>query len=148
MGKEAPAIAIALTLCMAGSMMAADSAVIVNSGSTNTAGFRISVNPSGDAEYKVTPRGSEPKSGEKPAPATQHIPDALVKRLFSDLEAAQPLGSLPQLRCAKSASFGTRLTIEFGDSGTPDLSCGDGENAKLRALIQDATEVVAIFRPK
>jgi hypothetical protein len=148
MGKEAPAFAIALTLCMAGSVMAADSAVIVNSGSTNTAGFRISVNPSGDAEYTVTPRRSGPKSGEKPAPATQHISDGLAKRLFSDLEAAQPLASLPQPRCAKSASFGTRLTIEFGDSETPDLSCGDADNAKLRALIQDATEVVAMFRPK
>jgi hypothetical protein len=147
MGKEAPVIAIALTLCVAGSLMAADSAVIVNSGSTNTAGFRISVSPSGDAEYTVTPRRSGPKS-EPPAPVHQHIADALAKRLFSDLQAAQPFASLPQPHCAKSASFGTRLTIEFGDSETPDLSCGDGDNAKLRALVEDAAEIAALFKPK
>jgi hypothetical protein len=147
MGKETSVLAIALTLGMAASLTAADSAVIVNSGSTNTAGFRISVNPSGDAEYTVTPRRSGPKP-EEPAPVHQHLSDALAKRLFSDLAAAQPFISLPQPHCAKSASFGTRLTIEFGDSETPDLSCGDGDNAKLRALIQDASEVVAIFKSK
>lgn len=146
MGKEALVFAIALTLS-AGSMRAADAAVIVNSGSTNTPGFRISINPSGDAEYTVTPRRSGPKS-EPPAPVHQRIAGALAKRLFSDLEAAQPLASLPQPHCAKSASFGTRLTIEFGDSETPDLSCGAGDNAKLRALVEDAAEIATLFKPK
>jgi hypothetical protein len=147
MGKKTPALAIALTLCMSGPIIAADSAVIVNSGSTNTAGFRISVNPTGDAEYIVKPRRSGPKE-EPPAPVHQHISDALAKRLFSDLEAAQPFASLPQPHCAKSASFGTRLTIEFGDSETPDLSCGDGGNTKLRALVEDAGEIAALFKAK
>jgi hypothetical protein len=141
MGKKAPVIAIALTLSVTATLHAADSAVIVNSGSTNTAGFRIAVDPSGDAQYTATSRKSEPK-----AAAQTHVPDALVKRLYSDLDAAKPLASLPHPRCIKSASFGTRLTIEFGDSETPDLSCGDGDNAKLRALIRDAQEIVTLFQ--
>lgn len=148
MGKEASVIAFALTLSVASVLRAADSAVIVNSGSTNTAGFRISVDPSGNARYTVTPRKSGPNLGDKPAAAQQHISDALVKRLYADLDAAKPLASLPNPHCMKSASFGTRLTIELGDSETPDLSCGDGENAKLRALIQDANEIVALFKAK
>src|SRR5579863_3149375 len=148
MGKETSLIALALTLSFAATLPAADSAVIVNSGSINTAGFRISVDASGEAQYTVTPRKSGPNLGEKPAAAQRHISGDLVKRFYSDLDAAKPLASLPHPHCIKSASFGTRLTIEFGDSETPDLSCGDGENAKLHALIQDADEIVALFRAK
>lgn len=148
MGKKAPVIAIALALYLGAPLPAADSAVIVNSGSTNTAGFRITVDASGDAEYRMTQRKSGPNLGDKPAAAQKHVPGTLIKRLYSDLDAAKPLASLPHPRCMKSASFGTRLTIEFGDSETPDLTCGDGDNAKLRALIQDAEEIVALFRAK
>lgn len=148
MGKKAPVIAIALALYLSAPLPAADSAVIVNSGSTNTAGFRITVAASGDAEYSVTQRKAGPNLGEKPAATQKHLPDTLAKRLYSDLEAAKPLASLPHPHCMKSASFGTRLTIEFADSETPDLSCGDGDNAQLRALIQDAQEIVALFRAK
>lgn len=143
MGKKAPAIAIALALYLGAPLPAADPAVIVNSGSTNTAGFRITIDASGDAEYTATSRKPGPN-----AAAQKHVPDTLVKRLYSDLDAAKPLASLPHPHCMKSASFGTRLTIEFDDSETPDLACGDGDNAKLRALIHDAEEIVALFRAK
>jgi hypothetical protein len=124
---------------------AADSAVIVNSGSTNSAGFRIAVERSGNAEYTET----SPRPNSRPVtPARRMVPDALVQRLYSDLEAAQPLTSLPRPRCMKSVSFGFRLTIEFGGPETPDLTCGTGDSPKLRALIQDANDIVALFRAK
>jgi hypothetical protein len=129
---------------------AADSAVIVNSGSTNTAGFRIVVERSGNAEYTAMPRGINPQPAqpESTKAARRPVADALVQRLYTDLEAAKPLASLPQPRCMKSASFGTRLTIELGGLATPDLSCGDGSSPKLRALIRDANEIVALFSAK
>ncbi len=123
-----------------------DSVAIVSSGSTNRAGYRIMVERSGSAEYTAVPRRSGPQSKtQSDTPARRRVPDALVKRFFSDLETAKPLTSLPQPRCAKSASFGSRLTIEAAGFETPDLSCGDGDSPKLRALIRDANEIVALF---
>jgi hypothetical protein len=115
---------------------AADVAVIVNSGSTNTSGFRIVVERSGKAESTTTPQGKQMR---------RKLPEALTKQLYSDLRAATPLSSLPAPRCMKSASFGTKLTIEFGGQETPDLSCGGGDNAMLQALIRDANEIVKLF---
>ncbi len=76
------------------------------------------------------------------------LPDPLVKRFYSDLGEAKPLSLLPKQRCMKSASFGTKLTIEWGAQETPDLSCGAGDNAKLQALIRDANEIVRLFSPR
>lgn len=122
-----------------------DAAVIVNSGSTNVAGFQITVERLGDAELAPVPRRPSPPSSAKAEPTHKRVPGALVGRFYSDLEAAKPLSSLPKQRCFKSASFGSKLTIEFGADETPDLSCGDGGNLKLRALIQDTNEIVNLF---
>jgi hypothetical protein len=122
-------------------------ATIVNSGSTNTSGFRIAVKRSGSAEYASIPRGAGAQD-KQPETAGREIPNELATNLFADLEAAKPLAALPAPHCMKSRSFGTRLTIEFGGESTPDLSCGDGGNEHLRALIKDVRETVALFRAK
>ena len=87
---------IALAVCLAPLLcagqaaepgVAASPAVIVNSGSTNIAGFRIRVEKSGNAEYVViTRRNLEPAE-----PWHRKIPEALVTRLYSGLETARPL---------------------------------------------------------
>jgi hypothetical protein len=121
-------------------------AVIVNSGSTNAPGFRIVVAKSGDAEYTVVPRRgrAQTHSGElKPIHLT--IPDALVQRFYSDLEAARPLSALSQGRCVKSVSFGTILTIESGDERTPDLSCPGNQDVRMQNLERDANDIVKLF---
>jgi hypothetical protein len=137
------ASAIAFSLCAQDSKAA--SVAIVNSGSTNAAGFRIVVPRSGDAELTSAPRRFGPDSGGKAEPRRRKVPDTLVHDLYSDLDAAKPLSSLPAPRCMKSASFGTRLTIEFGADATPDLSCGDGGVAKLKALIRDVRQILELF---
>jgi hypothetical protein len=43
----------------------------------------------------------------------------------------------------KSASFGTRLTIEFAGQRTPDLSCGRMSDPIMRALAEDARDIIA-----
>jgi hypothetical protein len=116
-----------------------DSAVIVNSGSTNISGFRIVVKRSGEAEYTDTRSG---KTG------AHTISEATARRFYEDLEAAKPFSSLPRPRCAKSASFGSVLTIEWGGERTPDLSCGDGNDEKLRTLIKDTEGIVKLFQEK
>jgi hypothetical protein len=127
---------------------AADVAVIVDSGSTNTAGFRIAVEPSGDAELTIGPRRSGRPPDDKPTQMRRKLPDTLVKRFYFDLGDAGPLSFLPKQRCMKSASFGTKLTIELGGEETPDLSCGGGDNAKLQALVRDVNEIVQFFNPR
>ena len=122
-------------------LRAAGDAVIVNSGSTNTEGFRIVVEQSGKAVYTQTPRKSDPQVKSR----SLDLPQALVKRLYSDLDAGKPLAELPGGHCMKSASFGSSLTIEFAGEKTPDLSCPDQGNPRLQALIQDASEIVKLF---
>jgi hypothetical protein len=147
---------IALVIAMAGVMspiaqsfpsVQYNQATIVNSGSTNTAGFRIAVRRSGAAEYTSVPRGANARN-EEAEKSGREIPKDLAMRLFSDLEAAKPLAGLPAPHCMKSKSFGSRLTIEFGGETTPDLSCGDGGNEHLRNIIRDVNEMIAYFRLK
>ncbi len=136
--------AIAASIAIYGAS-AADVAVIVNSGSTNSAGFRIVVERSGKAEFTAVPRKSGRSPDETPKQMERTLPDAMVKRFYADLDAAKPLSSLPNRRCMKSASFGTKLTIEFAGEETPDLSCGSGDDAKLQDLVRDANEIVKLF---
>ncbi|HUA86682.1 MAG TPA: hypothetical protein VMB85_22640 [Bryobacteraceae bacterium] len=136
-----------LTLALLSVALQAQSVTIVNSGSTNTAGFQIVVQESGEAEYRTHPRPIAIRRGEAPKKIQKTIPKSLVDRLYADVEAAQPLDSLPARHCVKSASFGTRTYIDAGGQESPDLSCGDGGNAKLRALIRDSSQIVEIFRP-
>jgi hypothetical protein len=137
--------AMFLWLAVFGTLLwAGDSAVIVQSGSTNSGGFRIVVEKSGKAAY--TPLAA--KSGrqtEQVKPQSKQIANDLAGRFYSDLGSAGPLAGLPKPRCMKSASFGTTLTVEMAGQKSPDLSCGDGGNAKLKALIQDTNEIVSLF---
>jgi len=123
----------------------AGTAAIVDSGSTNTAGFRILVQRSGEAEQTQTPRRYGPQTASKAR--KRQLPRALVDRFYSDLDAAKPFSALPEQHCMKSASFGTTLSIEFAGEKTPDLNCGDGGDSKLQAIIRDATEIIKLFSP-
>lgn len=123
----------------------AGTAEIVDSGSTNTSGFRIVVDRSGQADYKTTTRKNAPQTDERSVNKHRQISRELVDRFYSDLEAAKPLSSLPEQRCMKSASFGTTMSIEFAGEKTPDLNCGDGGDPKLQAIIRDTNDIVQLF---
>ncbi|MBV9501037.1 MAG: hypothetical protein JO138_16830 [Acidobacteriaceae bacterium] len=122
-----------------------DSVLIVNSGSTNTAGFRIVVERSGQARYTATRRRFSAQDHEAPSTVQKQVPHALLQRLYSDLDAAKPLSALPEPRCMKPASFGFILTVEFNGEKTPDLSCGGDDNTPMQALIRDVKEISALF---
>jgi hypothetical protein len=102
-----------------------DAAVIENSGSTNTAGYRIAIRPDGEAAYSA---GGAIERGT--------LPRATTHWLFAKLETAGPLDALAVRRCMKSASFGSSTTITWRGSGSPDLSCGgDPTVAELNRTI-------------
>jgi hypothetical protein len=142
-GQVMKLVLFAIALC---STSFGQSVIIANSGSTNTAGFQIVVEPSGKAEYTVRPRRRRGAQTEAPETIDKTIPAALVKSLYSDVNRARPLSSLPAPHCAKSVSFGTRRTLQFGEDRSPDLSCGSGGDPHLEALIRDAGEVIKLFR--
>jgi hypothetical protein len=129
------------------SVQAADplTATIVDSGSTNRAGFRIEVDRSGSAEFTATRRRSGIPD-DQVAPIRKTLAEDTVKRFYADLEAAKPLSSLPAAHCMKSVSFGTTRRIVLGQDQTPDLTCGDAGNESMRALIRDVNEIVDLMR--
>jgi hypothetical protein len=103
-------------------------AVILNTGSTNTIGFRIVVDSSGRAEY-----------AQGASRSTAHIAKHIAAKLFADLRAAMPLSSIHVLPCMKSASFGTSTFIWWRGQRSLDLSCpGD---PKSQAMNDDAMAV-------
>jgi hypothetical protein len=77
-------------------------AIIENTGSTNFKGWRIVVDPS------QFPFSDSP--GE-------------IRRFFDDLDLFTPFSKLPHVRCAKSASFGTRTFITYHGEKSPDVEC-------------------------
>jgi hypothetical protein len=142
-------IAVIVSLCatvllpLAVLAQSSSEAVVMNSGSTNTSGFRISIDKQGEAQYTPMPRRFGATAHAEPV--QRKIPDELTQRFFLDLEAAKPLSGLPRGRCRKSASFGSSLTIEFGGERTPDLSCPN-DCSLIQNLSRDANEIVALFR--
>ncbi|MEA2664370.1 MAG: hypothetical protein QOI11_1314 [Candidatus Eremiobacteraeota bacterium] len=94
-------------------------AVIVNSGSTNTAGYTLRVRDDGWTTLAQ-------------AGATQHkrLDKALAARFFADLRAAGPLGALPRAMCMKSTSFGSVTTVSYRGARSPDLSCPGSSSAE------------------
>ncbi len=99
--------------------------MIVNSGSTNVAGYTLRVRETGWITLEQ-------------AGATQHkrVDKALAARFFADLRAAGPLDALPRAMCMKSTSFGSVTTVAYRGARSPDVSC-PGSSAET-ALGADA----------
>src|SRR5579863_7911008 len=98
--RAAATLAAALTIAACVAASPPQSAVIVNSGSTNTAGYTIKVASDGNGSLIVQPRGGSPG-----APKTFSVPVATATKFFADLAAARKV-DLATVPCMKSASFG------------------------------------------
>jgi len=112
-----------------------DSAVIVDSGSTNSPGYRIEVRPDGSASVST--------GSATPKPFT--VAQATVARFFADLAAARK-GNATTAACAKSASFGSTLRVTWQQWVSPDLTCppNDALGAALITDVQTLREVAGI----
>ncbi len=112
---------------------------IVNSGSTNTAGYTIVIHPNLAADVTVAGT-TEAKAVAAPQ----------GRWLFAKVRAAMPLDELPGGRCMKSVSFGSSTTLTYAGQQTPDLSCGG--DATTRELARSANVIVdqlhVAVRPK
>jgi hypothetical protein len=103
--------------------------MIINSGSTNTCPYTISVLPSGQATYTVC---NTQGKGE--------ISHPLTTKFFDDIKVAQPLSKLPFMPCAKSVSFGTTTKVNYRKQKSPDVSCPSND-AKVTNLFDDARSI-------
>ena len=113
-----------------------DSATIVNSGSTNTRGYVIRLSRSGTASV-------DPRDGAAARVATV-TPD-LADRLFTALDAGTSLDALSSGHCAKSASFGYSIRIQYLGASSPDLTCAVGDKEKkLASLASEVAQAVGL----
>ncbi len=103
--------------------------IIVNSGSTNTCPYTISVLPSGQATYTVCDTQG---AGE--------ISPSLTTRFFHDISVAEPLSQLPYTSCGKSVSFGTTTKVEYKKQTSPDVSCPSSDS-RVTDLYDDAEAI-------
>lgn len=108
-----------------------DSAVIVNSGSTNTAGYRIALSSDGSASVTTQNRDGAPAGKTK----SFSVPASTVARFFSDLATARK-EKAPLVPCMKSASFGTSTHVTWQGWVSPDLDCPPATPA-VQALVKD-----------
>ncbi len=108
----------------------AETAVIENTGSTNTKGYKITVYSGGGARMDGKNLG---------------LPMAMNTKFFQDLAAAMPLSALPARHGMRSASFGTRTFITYKGQQTPDLTFGgDAKAAALKADIDAITRQIGV----
>jgi hypothetical protein len=112
-------------------------ATIIDTGSTNIPGMRVTMDPIGN--HATIERRNGSKSRMK-------MNKEIRNRLMRDLQAAGPLNELPANHCMKSASFGSSLYVEFNGVRSPDLSCPVQADEKAAALKKDATEILRAAR--
>ncbi|MHC5724123.1 MAG: hypothetical protein ACYT04_37020 [Nostoc sp.] len=115
-------------------------AFIIDSGSTNTCPFTISVLPLGKVTYTIC--------NSKGAGA---IKVKTAMKFFHDILAAKPLSKLSVLPvklsvlpvydlCVKPASFGTSIEVKYQGQTSPDISC-PGHNSKAINLESDVYSI-------
>ena len=112
-----------------------DSAVIVNSGSTNTVGYSITVWSDGQASLTTQNRDGSATGPAKPFTVSA----ATAARFFNDLAAAKS-SNAATVPCMKSASFGSSMHVKWQGWVSPDLEC-PAKGAAGDALIRDVDAI-------
>lgn len=108
-------------------------AVILNTGSTNFAGYRVVLQRSGSAEYIYGARR-----------ATATIDKSIASKFFEDAQRGMPLSKLQVAPCMKSASFGSSTFVWWRTERSPDLSCASDANS--RSVFADALSIASALK--
>lgn len=129
----AAAMATGLLALCAAAAPSHDGASIVDSGSTNTAGYTVNVWSDGTAD--VTYQNRTGAAAEK----SFTISSSLASRFFADLKAARK-STAPAAHCMKSASFGTSTHVHWHGWISPDLDCPP-DDTLTTALVNDVGSI-------
>ncbi len=118
-------------------VISVESAIIENTGSTNTQGYAIKISTTGDILYHA----GDDLLGQSFGKFTKPLPKLQTKKLFHDLDAAMPLTALPVRHGMRSASFGTQTYITYKGQRSPDLTfASDPRTVALKADIDQITK--------
>ena len=119
-------------------------AMIVNTGSTNTRGYQLQVASDGGAAFSTGSVNKAAVTGD----LVVHYRSGTVRdanKFFQDLNAAMPLTSLPVRHGMRSASFGTQTYITYKGQRSPDLTfASDPRTVALKADIDSITKALHV----
>ncbi len=122
----------------------AQTAMIVNSGSTNTTGYQLEVSSDGSGAVGTGDISQAALTGQ----LVVHFKSGTVKdagKFFRDLNAAMPLTSLPVRHGMRSASFGTATYVTYKGQQSPDLTfASDPRTVALKADIDSITKTLHV----
>ena len=128
-GRYRLLLVLVVTACLG-----AEELTVTRSRSTNSPELSVTVDASGGAQAYI----GKAKSSRFAIRAAQSM------ALWKATRAALPLASLPAAHCAKSVSFGTRLTVTVCDDHSPDLSCPNQTDERVIALAREAGLVLQL----
>ena len=128
------AVAAAFGWLVSASAAARDGAVIVDSGSTNTPGYRIDVWSDGSATVVVQNRGVS-----RGALKSFTVANRVASQFFANLKTVRA-GNVTGQPCMKSASFGTTTRVSWHGWTSPDLDCPSDRPA-LTALVSSVNAI-------
>jgi hypothetical protein len=128
------AVAVAAAAAVAATS-SAQQATIVNSGSTNTAGFKITVGSDGRATSVMQNRAGIAQSSVHAFTVTPKQ----ASGFFANLKAAKAAPSA-EGGCMKSASFGSSTRVQWQGWNSPDLEC-PSDDAAIKALAGDVSAI-------
>lgn len=119
-------------------------AVITQSRSTNTLGYRLSIHNDGSAVAEIGAAGSgataSPSRSQQFPPGT--VDAATLRRL---LDAIGDVSTIPTGFCPKSVSFGTRTEITSAGKTSGDLQCVRPQPSEVNRAPLESSEALAKF---
>jgi hypothetical protein len=108
--------------------------VITNSGSTNTRGYTVTVNPNGSGAMHADVWRLAQQTSDILFPAGTFDYPVLSKNIQSIADFTQS-----DDRCMKSASFGVAVTVEYMGKTSADLTC---PGSTLRQLSDSVSKIL------
>jgi hypothetical protein len=119
-------------------------ALIENTGSTNTKGYQLDVSSDGSAAISTGVISEAAATGQM----VVHYKVGTIKdasKFFQDLNTAMPLTGLPVRHGMRSASFGTATFITYKGQRSPDLTfASDPRTVALKADIDSITKALHV----
>jgi hypothetical protein len=112
-----------------------DQATIVNSGSTNTAGYKLNVGSDGHASAVMQNRAGVAQSSVRSFTVSTQQAGSFFAHLKAAKAAPAPTGG-----CMKSASFGSSTIVHWQGWTSPDLNCPSDDSA-IKALANDVSAI-------
>ncbi len=136
-------ILVALPAVAKPKLVAVQTAVIENTGSTNTVGYKITVSLS-PGGYHLDAASSDGQTRNKDT-GDHNAMMQRVRTFFADLDAAMPLNTLPVRHGMRSASFGTKTFITYKGQRSPDLTfASDPRTVALKSDIDGITKALHV----